>query len=1227
MPLCIPSSYGIQSTVYLRPLNLLFRPGTIPLYTLYPIFGHVYLNLYDKYIVGPEWTFVYLVFLLLFHALLLLVPFWDIEILARFNYEKVSAVEDATHVLIRPMENRGVGAVVPIKRTKLPEETELSLIFQQRRFVYDYSKGVFSPPLFEVDSEEVQIKTFKHSHGLKSDNIETLVRRYGENRFDIPVPTFLELFIEHAVAPFFVFQVFCVLLWVMDDLWYYSLFSLFMLVSFECLTVFQRKQTMNEFRLMGIKPFSIWAFRDLKWKEVSTTDLLPGDLVLVTRNTEETAVPCDLVLISGSAIVNEAMLLGELTPLLKESIALRPDSEALDIGGLDKNAVLHGGTKILQVSCEAHHKIPNPPDNGALAVVTKTGFETSQGLLVRVMIFSSERVSVGNRESLYFILFLLVFAIAASRYVWIEGTKMGRKQQKLILDCILIITSVVPPELPMELTMAVNSSLAALGKFYIYCTEPFRIPLAGRIDVCCFDKTGTLTGEDLVFEGLAGFGGLDIQSLVTCFDERIPGVTNHILGSAHALVRLDDGELVGDPMEKATLKAAGWKLSDNRKNVVERDTKYLVRKKIVLEKDAVKLEKDTIKILRRFQFSSALKRSLTVSLVASTGKTLFSVKGAPETIKHRLTKVPENYEETYKFFTRAGSRVLALAYKYADKVHVDSLNRDEVETGLTFGGFLVFHCPMKPDATETIKMLNNSSHRCVMITGDNPLTAVHVAREVTIVKKDVVILDLSEEYDHIKEPLVWRTVDEAKIEGFSGFDKVFGGSLFGKYDICVTGYALDQLKSHKDVTKLLKHAWVYSRTSPVQKEYLINLYKKMGYNTLMCGDGTNDVGALKQAHVGIALLNGTEEGMQKAQQERKIQAMQRVYESQKNMLERWNQPAPVVPELIAHLYPPGAKNPHYLKALEKRGVEITDAQRLEVKRIMEKDRVEASSTQGKSASIREQLSESLKETEEEEEAPKLKLGDASVAAPFTLKLASVSSVTNVIRQGRCALVSTIQMYKILALNCLISAYSLSVIYLAGVKFGDGQATASGILLLICFLLISKGKPLQTLSKQRPQAGIFSIYTMGSILGQFVVHIATLVYITREIYLLEPREPMPDLEKTFTPSLLNTGIFLIQLVQQVSTFAVNYIGAPFKEDIKDNKGMYYGILGVAALAFLGLTEFFPELNEAIKFVKMTPEFKTKLTGVMLLDFGLAWGVEKGFKFFFMDGDAADIALDV
>jgi manganese-transporting P-type ATPase len=83
------------------------------------------------------------------------------------------------------------------------------------------------------------LSTFASPNGLQGNEAETVEGRYGKNEFDIPVPTFLELFGEHATAPFFVFQIFCVALWCLDEYWYYSLFTLFMLVVFECTTVTQ----------------------------------------------------------------------------------------------------------------------------------------------------------------------------------------------------------------------------------------------------------------------------------------------------------------------------------------------------------------------------------------------------------------------------------------------------------------------------------------------------------------------------------------------------------------------------------------------------------------------------------------------------------------------------------------------------------------------------------------------------------------------------------------------------------------------------------------------------------------------------------------------------------------------------------------------------------------------------------------------------------------------------
>lgn len=110
-------------------------------------------------------------------------------------------------------------------------------------------------------------------------------------------------------------------------------------------------------------------------------------------------------------------------------------------------------------------------------------------------------------------------------------------------------------------------------------------------------------------------------------------------------------------MERTTLDALEWKIGKGDQ---------------VVPISATAPHRTNIQIRRRFQFSSALKRMSTIATLPN-GKVLVSVKGAPETIKDMLDVVPEGYDDTYKYFTRRGSRVLALAWKDCGNIGMDKV--------------------------------------------------------------------------------------------------------------------------------------------------------------------------------------------------------------------------------------------------------------------------------------------------------------------------------------------------------------------------------------------------------------------------------------------------------------------------------------------------------------------------------------------------------------------------
>ncbi|KAI9216930.1 hypothetical protein BC828DRAFT_408968 [Blastocladiella britannica] len=1237
-----------------RPSQLAWWPY---LRILYPLWTVIYIGYYDALLGSSEATFLSLLACVTAHVLTLLAGEWNVRAKATLTTRAVpiSTTQrqfpaDADRICVIPPPHSGPGSLCPIEHGK---DGRISFAFQQQVFVWDAARATFRERAYPVGARVDEYRTMANSGGFSTtDAIASRTLEFGKNEFHIPVPTFAELFREHALAPFFVFQVFCVALWALDEYWYYSLFTLFMLGTFESTVVAQRLRTLNEFRGMTHPPRPVYVMRSNQWTHVLSDAVLPGDVISLPRATKEDhVVPCDCVLVAGSVVVNEAMLSGESTPLHKEGLANLDDHQVIDDEALAETRLhmVYAGTKVVQASAPMAPggaertfsdnndgddnpeeatvvnnlgTAPVPPDGGAVGVVVRTGFGTTQGNLVRMMVFSSERVSANNLESFLFIGFLLIFAFAAAGYVWTVGQQHGRPLNKLLLDCILIITSVVPPELPMELSMAVNTSLMALSKLAIFCTEPFRIPFAGKLDILCFDKTGTITTEDLVVDGVVGVpGAADPMEMSPA--HKAPAATLLVLAAAHALVKLDDGTVIGDPMERAALAASGFAVATTDKVVraVPRDRAGKPVPSANAEMPLV-VSHVQVNVQRKFAFSSALKRMSTVSRVSGLvggGSTavrnglLVAVKGAPEVMQTMLRSVPAHYVATHTALARNGGRVLALAYRHLDSAQVPdvmALSRGDVEQDLEFAGFLVFMCPLKPDSAAALHELQESGHRCTMITGDAALTAVHVARQVGIVDRETLVLDAS--------ATNWTLVSDDAVR--YAFEVGAVSDLVEQFDLCVTGPALDALEARGALASFgaaaIPYIYVWARVSPAQKEWILTQLKGQGFNTLMCGDGTNDVGALKQSHVGVALLDASPDDLQKIAEHSRYRQLKSMYDKQCEWAGKLKQPAPPKPKMLVEMEKRlgyADKEDATEAAKKKLAVATAAAAAVVAKRETEtpEQTRRREQQQQRMDQAQQQLMSLTDQLGDMDEMPTLKFGDASVAAPFTSKLGSLNSITNIIKQGRCTLVTTLQMYKILALNCLISAYAMSVLFLDGMKWGDWQMTIQGLLMAACFFFISRGQPVEKLAQARPLPSFFNAYAVLSVCAQFAIHAYSMYYVTtaaKEEMGGERLEVDFEGKREFSPNLLNAGVYLLTTSMQVSTFAINYIGRPFRESIRENTPLFRGLAVVGSFAFLAAMEVSEDLNNWLQLVPFPAGFADMLTAVMAVDFLGAWAVE-------------------
>lgn len=271
-----------------------------------------------------------------------------------------------------------------------------------------------------------------------------------------------------------------------------------------------------------------------------------------------------------------------------------------------------------------------------------------------------------------------------------------------------------------------------------------------------------------------------------------------------------------------------------------------------------------------------------------------------------------------------------------------------------------------------------------------------------------------------------------------------------------------------------------------------------------------------------------------------------------------------------------------------------------------------------------------------------KLGDASIAAPFTSKLPTVMSTVRIVRQGRCTLITSHQMLIILALNCLINAYAMSVLYLDGIKNSDTQKTVVSLVVAASMFLATMSQPLEELAPQRPDSSIISPKMFCTIFGQFAVHLWCMHYIVGIAKEVEPIvEFDPDAQEgcsgssgvvnctaianstecggasgctwtadaaEFNITLVNTVVFLISMSMQASTIFTNYHGAPFMSGLSGNKGLVRCLAVLWGLAIVCTAGVSDGLNGFLELTSLDSSFAAQMGTIMVADVAGAWAVD-------------------
>ncbi|XP_072293964.1 polyamine-transporting ATPase 13A3 [Eucyclogobius newberryi] len=736
--------------------------------------------------------------------------------------------------------------------------------------------------------EDLQLSCSKvhseHSRGLNQNQQEYRRLFFGMNDIAVKVPSVFKLLIKEVLNPFYIFQLFSVILWSADEYYFYAMAIVLMSVISIATSLYTIKKQYIMLHDMvaahSIVRVSVCrANNDID--EVLSTDLVPGDVMVIPSN--GTIMPCDAVLISGTCIVNESMLTGESVPVTKTNLPNplgsgdRLDSECAFNTEEHKRHTLFCGTDIIQTRFYTGELVK--------AVVVRTGFSTAKGQLVRSILYPKPTDFKLYRDAYLFLLCLVGVAGIGFIYTIILSVMKKVPAGTIVIESLDIITITVPPALPAAMTAGIMYARRRLKQIGIFCISPQRINICGQINLVCFDKTGTLTEDGLDLWGVQRVenGRFHLSEETAYKENLVKSQFVACMATCHSLTKIE-GQLSGDPLDLKMFEATGWILeeaTEEETSLHNRIMPTVVRppKQLLPQDVSISAEQDMelyelspayeIGVVRQFPFSSALQRMSVVVRLLGEKRMDAYMKGAPEVVASLCKKdtVPANFADILEDYTKEGFRVIALAHRRLESKlswhKVQNINRDHIEKNMEFLGLIIMQNKLKTETPGVLKDLQQAHIRTVMVTGDNMLTAISVARDCGMIppQDTVIIADALSPHDGQSARIKWRYADRpcksTRLEeiNISLEDVCHGNKTQEQFHFAMNGKSFAVIAEHFPdmLQKLVLHGTVFARMAPDQKTQLIETLQGVDYYVGMCGDGANDCGALKRAHGGISL--------------------------------------------------------------------------------------------------------------------------------------------------------------------------------------------------------------------------------------------------------------------------------------------------------------------------------------------------------------------------------------